>query len=50
MDNNQVRKSYQRACLLVHPDKCRGSEHEQLAHEIFIQLTQAYEIFTGDAG
>jgi curved DNA-binding protein CbpA len=46
MDPNQVRKTYQRACLVVHPDKMTGGEHEPLAREIFIQISQAYERFT----
>lgn len=49
MDNNQVKKAYQKACLLVHPDKVVKGDHEQLAHEIFIELTQAYDLFMGNA-
>ena len=45
MEPAQVRKAYQRACLVVHPDKMTGGEHEPLAREIFIQISQAYERF-----
>jgi hypothetical protein len=74
MEASAVKKSYQRACLVVHPDRVRsrvflvcagvlglssffsfpsrpqtqhqqGSEHAQLAHEIFVQLSLAFKAF-----
>ena len=45
MDANAVKKSYQRACLVVHPDRVGDAPHADLAHEIFIQLSLAYKVF-----
>ncbi len=46
MEGSAVKKSYQRACLLVHPDRMgAGSEHHDLAKEIFIMLSQAFKVF-----
>jgi hypothetical protein len=40
-----VKKSYRRACLVVHPDKHTGGEHEKLARAIFMQLSESYTKF-----
>ena len=40
-----VKKSYRRACLIVHPDKHTGGEHENLARAIFMQLAESYTLF-----
>eukprot|EP00051_Salpingoeca_urceolata_P021098 m.325045 g.325045 ORF g.325045 m.325045 type:complete len:1234 (-) comp19733_c1_seq2:31-3732(-) len=41
MTPEQVRKAYQRACIVVHPDRNRNKPQEDLAREIFIQVSQA---------
>ena len=38
----QVKKAFMRACLIVHPDKITGDEHEPLARLIFDELNKAY--------
>ncbi|CBY34321.1 unnamed protein product [Oikopleura dioica] len=40
-----VKKSYRRACLVVHPDKHTGGENEKLARAIFMQLSESYTKF-----
>eukprot|EP00049_Salpingoeca_infusionum_P012611 m.231779 g.231779 ORF g.231779 m.231779 type:complete len:830 (-) comp15226_c0_seq1:2928-5417(-) len=41
-----VKKTYQRACLLVHPDRHSSSdEHKELANEVFVKLSFAYKEF-----
>ncbi|KAI3387810.1 hypothetical protein SNEBB_009696 [Seison nebaliae] len=41
----QVKKFYRKAVLSVHPDKMIGSEHEELARGIFMQLNDSWAIF-----
>ncbi|VDM74635.1 unnamed protein product [Strongylus vulgaris] len=41
----QVKKSYYKACLVVHPDKQVGEEHEKLARAIFTELNDAWNAF-----
>ncbi|XP_053209325.1 cyclin-G-associated kinase-like [Panonychus citri] len=45
MSHNDVKKMYRKACLAVHPDKLVGSEHEQLAKLIFVELNNAWTEF-----
>ncbi|CAJ0610271.1 unnamed protein product [Cylicocyclus nassatus] len=42
---NQVKRSYYKACLVVHPDKQVGQEHEKLARAIFTELNEAWNAF-----
>ncbi|XP_054162058.1 cyclin-G-associated kinase-like isoform X2 [Oppia nitens] len=42
---NDVKKCYRRACLAVHPDKLVGTEHEELAKLIFMELNDAWTEF-----
>ncbi|VDO37841.1 unnamed protein product [Haemonchus placei] len=41
----QVKRSYFKACLVVHPDKQVGEPHEQLAQAIFTMLNEAWNAF-----
>ncbi|XP_036324600.1 cyclin-G-associated kinase [Rhagoletis pomonella] len=43
-----VKKSYRRACLAVHPDKHNGTENESIAKLIFIELNNAWTDFEND--
>ncbi|XP_023165269.2 cyclin-G-associated kinase [Drosophila hydei] len=45
----EVKKAYRRACLAVHPDKHNGTEHEEIAKLIFIELNNAWTDFENDA-
>ncbi|XP_044754346.1 cyclin-G-associated kinase isoform X2 [Coccinella septempunctata] len=40
-----VKKAYRRACLAVHPDKQTGTENENLAKLIFMELNNAWSDF-----
>ena len=40
-----VKKMYRKACLAVHPDKLMGTEHEELAKLIFVELNDAWTAF-----
>ncbi|CAJ0953021.1 unnamed protein product, partial [Mesorhabditis belari] len=42
---NEVKKSYRKACLVVHPDKQTGQPHEELARAIFTELNDAWSAF-----
>ncbi|XP_057655522.1 cyclin-G-associated kinase [Diorhabda carinulata] len=44
-----VKKAYRRACLAVHPDKQTGTENENLAKLIFMELNNAWSDFENDA-
>uniref|UniRef100_A0A1I7XUY3 C2 tensin-type domain-containing protein n=1 Tax=Heterorhabditis bacteriophora TaxID=37862 RepID=A0A1I7XUY3_HETBA len=41
----QVKKSYYKACLVVHPDKQTGKPQEALAKAIFTELNDAWNAF-----
>ena len=41
----QVKKAYRKACLAIHPDKQVGSEYEDLAKSIFVELNEAWSGF-----
>lgn len=41
----QLKKSYRKACLVVHPDKQTGTPHELLAKAIFMELKDAWDVF-----
>ncbi|XP_054731167.1 cyclin-G-associated kinase [Anastrepha obliqua] len=43
-----VKKSYRRACLAVHPDKHNGTENESIAKLIFMELNNAWTDFEND--
>lgn len=45
MQGNKVKKFYRKACLAVHPDKHMGTENEQLARTIFLELNEAMTLF-----
>ena len=40
-----IKKAYRKLAILYHPDKQQGTEIQQ-ANEIFIKVTQAYDILT----
>ncbi|KAK6040110.1 DnaJ domain protein [Cooperia oncophora] len=42
---SQVKRSYYKACLVVHPDKQVGEPHEMLARAIFTELNDAWNAF-----
>ncbi|GBM11803.1 Cyclin-G-associated kinase [Araneus ventricosus] len=42
---NDVKKCYKKACLAVHPDKQVGTENENLAKLIFMELNDAWSEF-----
>ncbi|XP_046479500.1 cyclin-G-associated kinase [Neodiprion pinetum] len=44
-----VKKSYRRACLAVHPDKQAGTANENIAKLIFMELNNAWSTFENDA-
>ncbi|CAG9856413.1 unnamed protein product [Phyllotreta striolata] len=44
-----VKKAYRRACLAVHPDKQTGTDNENLAKLIFMELNNAWSDFENDA-
>ncbi|GLV44488.1 auxilin [Carabus blaptoides fortunei] len=43
-----VKKAYRKACLAVHPDKQMGTEHENIAKLIFMELNNAWSEFEND--
>lgn len=45
-----VKKMYRKACLAVHPDKQVGTEHEELAKLIFMELSDAWSEFEKQQG
>ncbi|KAJ1357311.1 hypothetical protein KIN20_015437 [Parelaphostrongylus tenuis] len=47
---SQVKRSYYKACLLVHPDKQVGTPHEKLARAIFTELNDAWNAFEQAGG
>ncbi|KAF5290014.1 hypothetical protein FQR65_LT11680 [Abscondita terminalis] len=44
-----VKKQYRKACLAVHPDKQVGTENENVAKLIFMELNNAWSDFENDA-
>ncbi|KAI5739808.1 hypothetical protein M8J77_023654 [Diaphorina citri] len=44
-----VKKSYRKACLAVHPDKQMGTDNENLSKLIFMELNNAWTEFENDA-
>ncbi|KAL3268396.1 hypothetical protein HHI36_007512 [Cryptolaemus montrouzieri] len=44
-----VKKAYRKACLAVHPDKQTGTENENLAKLIFMELNNAWSDFESSA-
>uniref|UniRef100_A0A1I8PUS5 non-specific serine/threonine protein kinase n=1 Tax=Stomoxys calcitrans TaxID=35570 RepID=A0A1I8PUS5_STOCA len=44
-----VKKGYRKACLAVHPDKHNGTENEETAKMIFMELNNAWTDFENDA-
>ena len=40
-----VKKMYRKAALAVHPDKLMGTQHEELAKLIFVELNDAWSAF-----
>lgn len=45
-----VKRLYRKACLAVHPDKLVGTEHEELAKLIFMELNDAWSEFEKQQG
>lgn len=45
----EVKKYYRKACLAVHPDKQVGTENEELAKMIFMELNDAWSEFENNA-
>ena len=43
-DDKVLRKTYQKACLLTHPDRCQSAPHKDTANDIFVLINQAMEI------
>uniref|UniRef100_A0A7E4V094 Cyclin-G-associated kinase n=1 Tax=Panagrellus redivivus TaxID=6233 RepID=A0A7E4V094_PANRE len=48
LSDSVVKKSYHRACLLVHPDKQVGKPHHALAQAIFTELNKAMVAFENE--
>ncbi|XP_077285727.1 cyclin-G-associated kinase [Arctopsyche grandis] len=48
VDPNDVKKAYRRACLAIHPDKQVGTENENIAKLIFMELNNAWSDFEND--
>ncbi|XP_075146704.1 cyclin-G-associated kinase [Haematobia irritans] len=46
---SDVKKGYRKACLAVHPDKHNGTENEEIAKLIFMELNNAWTDFENDA-
>ncbi|CAH2236958.1 jg9455 [Pararge aegeria aegeria] len=44
-----VKRSYRKACLAVHPDKQMGTPNENLAKMIFMEMNNAWSDFENDA-
>jgi cyclin G-associated kinase len=44
-----VKKAYRKACLAVHPDKQGGTDNENMAKLIFMELNNAWSDFENDA-
>lgn len=44
-----VKKTYRKACLAVHPDKHTGTDNESMAKLIFMELNNAWSEFENDA-
>ncbi|XP_037946068.1 cyclin-G-associated kinase [Teleopsis dalmanni] len=44
-----VKKAYRRACLAVHPDKHNGTDNEEIAKLIFMELNNAWTDFENDS-
>ncbi|XP_055849819.1 cyclin-G-associated kinase [Episyrphus balteatus] len=44
-----VKKAYRRACLAVHPDKHNGTDNEEIAKLIFMELNNAWSDFENDS-
>ncbi|CAB3243967.1 unnamed protein product [Arctia plantaginis] len=44
-----VKRNYRKACLAVHPDKQMGTDNENLAKMIFMELNNAWSDFENDA-
>lgn len=44
-----VKKAYRKACLAVHPDKQAGTDNENIAKLIFMELNNAWSTFENDA-
>ena len=49
VDENGVKKMYQRACLAVHPDKQMVTPNKELSKLIFIELNDAWAEFKKDS-
>ena len=49
VNENGVKKMYQKACLAVHPDKQMGTTNEELSKLIFIELNDAWAEFKKDS-
>lgn len=48
VSSTDVKKAYRKACLAVHPDKQVGTENENLAKLIFMELNNAWSDFEND--
>uniref|UniRef100_A0A1B0GG95 non-specific serine/threonine protein kinase n=1 Tax=Glossina morsitans morsitans TaxID=37546 RepID=A0A1B0GG95_GLOMM len=46
---SDVKKAYRKACLAVHPDKHNGTDNEEIAKLIFMELNNAWTDFEDDA-
>lgn len=44
----EVKKTYRKACLAVHPDKQAGTDNEKIAKMIFMELNDAWSEFEND--
>lgn len=45
-----VKKHFQRACLLLHPDKVAGTPHANLALQLFMALNESYQLYRSSSG
>ncbi|ODN04871.1 Cyclin-G-associated kinase [Orchesella cincta] len=46
----QVKKTYRKACLAIHPDKQMGKDWEELAKLLFVELNEAWAAFEESQG
>lgn len=48
VSHSDVKKAYRKACLSVHPDKQTGTNNENIAKLIFMELNNAWSAFEND--
>jgi len=43
LDDRTLKKAYQAACRLVHPDRSQHAPYKNLANDIFVHISAAYK-------